>query len=126
VKENRLEVQISKPVSEVFEFTINPQNTPLWIKSIVHEETNEWPVKIGSIYKNKNLKGEWAEYVVINIEPNKVFELLSKDNNYHVRYFYKSISNNSSELEYHEWVDNGELDNPFPQGALGNLKRILD
>jgi uncharacterized protein YndB with AHSA1/START domain len=31
MRENKILIVIDKPVKEVFEFTTNPKNTPLWI-----------------------------------------------------------------------------------------------
>ncbi len=50
---NRIVVQINRPVGEVFEFTTNPKNTSVWIDSVEAEETNEWPVQSGTIYRNR-------------------------------------------------------------------------
>jgi len=64
MKDNKITIQINKPARDVYAFYINPKNTPLWINSIVEEETNEWPIKIGTIYRNKNRQGQLTEHVV--------------------------------------------------------------
>ncbi|MEI7563640.1 MAG: hypothetical protein WCJ39_08670 [bacterium] len=52
MKENKLTIIINKPINEVFEFSTNPKNTHLWVDSIKEEITNEYPPKMGTIYKN--------------------------------------------------------------------------
>lgn len=126
MKDNKLTVQINKPVSEVFAFTVNPNNTPLWVDTIVYEESNEWPIKAGSVYRNKNKQGKWSEYDITSFEENKSFVFSLRGSSYHVRYTFKTIPNNNTELEYYEWVDNGELSEPFTLETLQKLKLIIE
>lgn len=126
VKDNKLTIQIKRTANDVFAFTINPKNTPLWISSIVKEETSDWPVKTGTFYKNQNRVGKWTEYTVYAIKENEVFELASKDKNYHVRYTYKALDGKTCKLEYYEWVDKGELEEPFSLARLKKLKNVVE
>ena len=126
MKSCKLSIQINKPASVVFQFTLNPKNTPLWVDSIVKEEVSEIPTKIGTIYKNVNKDGIWSEYLVTQFEENRVFEFVSSDKNYHVKYTLTPLKTNSCELEYFEWVKNGELKSPFTIQILEKLKSALE
>lgn len=126
MKSCKLTVQINKPSSFVFQFTLDPKNTPLWIDSIVEEEVNEVPTKVGTIYRNLNKENVWSEYIVTKYEKDKNFEFVSRDKNYHVRYTFVSKGDSVCELEYFEWVENGELENPFNIKVLEKLKSILE
>lgn len=126
MKSNKLTIQINKPVHEVFIFTITPPNSTKWIPSVVKEETNEWPVRKGTVYKLQNEKGKFSEVIVVVIKENEVVEWISKDQTYHCRYTFRLIDENISELEYYEWVDTGELDEPFTLEILGKLKHLLE
>jgi uncharacterized protein YndB with AHSA1/START domain len=125
MKENKLTIQIDKPVSEVFTFTINPAKTPLWIDSVAVEETDEIPVKVGTTYRNKGEDTEWNNYKVSRFETNRYFELTSENSDYKVLYTYTDLGG-KTELEYFEWVENGELEDPFQQNVLARLKKIIE
>jgi hypothetical protein len=126
MKELKLKIVINKPVSEVFEFTINPKNTPLWVNTIIKEETNEYPVKNGTIYKNTGDKINWSEYLISGFEKDKSFIFNQINGDYHVKYDFKEITDGKTEVEYYEWVDKGELTTPFTIEELTKLKIAVE
>ncbi|MBP6925492.1 MAG: hypothetical protein KBC22_00315 [Candidatus Pacebacteria bacterium] len=126
MKKNKLTIRINKPISKVFDFTINPENTPRWIDFIVEETIDSNEIKIGTHYKNKDKDGNIHVYELTQFERNKVFELQSLPSHYTVKYTYAPISDIETELEYFEWVDFDELNSPFPISAMQKLKEVLE
>ncbi len=126
MKSNILRIQISKSVHEVFIFTITPPNSKLWINSIKQEKTNEFPIRVGTVYKLQDEKGTWSEVTVTAIKENEFVEWISKDKNYHCRYTYKPIDDNTTKLIYNEWTKKGKLAEPFTFKTLETLKFVLE
>ncbi|MBN2095285.1 MAG: SRPBCC family protein [Candidatus Aenigmarchaeota archaeon] len=126
MKENSITVRIDKPIEEVFDFTTDPCNTHLWIPSIQEEVAEDYPPKIGTNYKNRGKEGKWNFYKVIEYEPGKIFTLSDREGNYHVRYTYKELDERRTEMTYFEWMNEGELECPFTEDILQNLKRVLE
>lgn len=126
MREKKLTVKINRPVSEVFKFTTNPANTHTWVPSIKEEKTNEWPVKLGTIYTNTSDGEKWNEYEVTEFEKDKTFTFSQRNFPYHVRYTFTPTEDGGCDLEYFEWVDEGELDEPFTQDILDGLRKILE
>lgn len=126
MKENKLTIRVHKPVHELFLFTITTPNSTRWIPSIVKEETNEWPVRIGTIYTLATKDRSSSNVTVSDIKEDTLVEWVSEDNNYHCRYTFSPIDKDSSELEYFEWMDRGELIEPFVLETLKKLKSVLE
>jgi uncharacterized protein YndB with AHSA1/START domain len=126
MQDNKLTIRINKPSAEVFAYYTNPKNTPLWWEAVTVEETSEWPIKIGTTYRSRGKGTDWNEFTVTDLKDNDTFELTSKDGKYHVRYTHKSLNTNSMELEYYEWVDTGELEDPYTMKILGKLKTAIE
>jgi uncharacterized protein YndB with AHSA1/START domain len=126
MKENKIAIIINKPIDAVFEFTTNPQSTHLWIPSITEEVAEEYPPKINTRYKNRGENSDWNEYKVVDFQKNKSFVLSGLDENYFVKYTYRKLDDNKTEMEYFEWITEGELEKPFTKDILENLKKVIE
>lgn len=126
MKTNKLVIKINQPKEKVFEFTTTPPNSSLWISGVVKEEVTEWPIKVGTIYKLTDNLGNISKVKVNKVKKNELIEWISKDKNYHCKYIFKEATNEESILEYYEWVDEGEIENPFNQKILKKLKSVLE
>ena len=126
MRENKISVIIDRPAHDVFEFTINPKNTPRWTDSIVKEEANEKKVRLGTKYRNVNKRGVWSSYTVTKLVADRLFELKQENSTYHVRYSYEKVSEGRTRLTYFEWVETGDLEEPFQEEVLNRLKECLE
>jgi len=123
MQENTITIIIDKPIEEVFEFTTHPKNTHLWVSFIEEEITEEYPPRIGTIYRNRR-GNSWNESVVTEYKPNELFKL--ENDTFSVQYNYKKITENSTELTYLESVKQGILTKPFTKEVLQKLKEIIE
>lgn len=126
MKNNKLVVEIKQPVDKVFKFTITPPNSAKWIPGVVEEKTNEWPIRIGTVYKLTDKDGGHSEVIVSDLKKNRMIEWTTKDKNYHCRYTYKPMNENTTKLEYYEWVEKGNIEKPFTASVLDKLKEVLE
>lgn len=126
MEETKLSIVIGKPVQEVFEFTTQSVNTPKWIDSIVKEEMDTEKVGVGTKIINWDEFGQTNQYLVTIYEPNQVFQIESTVADYKLRYSYKALSKESTELEYHEWSESGGLHTDSMQAILNKLKDVLE
>ena len=123
MQQNTLKIIINKPIEEVFEFATNPKNTPLWVDFIDEEIVDEFPPKVGSVYRNR--RGDsWNESKVTEYESNRIFKL--ENDTFSVEYICKKINDNTTKLTYIESVKKGELTKPFTLEILEKLKSLIE
>lgn len=123
MQENKLVIQINKPLSDVFAFCITPPKAKLWVPGIINETTNEWPAKIGTVYTEHKDDGSYFNIIVTDYKENEYIEWKTEDDNYHVRYTFTPIDQNTTQLEY---VESGDVSKPFTQEVLEKLKETSE
>lgn len=126
MKQKKLHITIDRPVGFVFDFTLDPRNTPKWIDFIIQEEANDSVPKLGTVYRNRGADKRWTEYIVTAFEKDTMFVMSRTAKAYHVKYMFRALSPSSTELIYYEWTDDGELEAPFTIESLQRLKAIIE
>lgn len=126
MRTNTLSIIIKTSAQQLFEFTLNPNNTPLWIDGIIQEEIDTENPQLGTHYKNQSREGGWNEYEVVEFMQNKTFTFKQVNGNYFVKYDFEKIVGTETKMTYTEWVSEGELDNPFSMQPLEKLKSIIE
>jgi hypothetical protein len=127
MKDLALTITIDKPVADVFAFTLNPKNTPKWIDAIIEEETSEWPVKLGTIYRNRrNRTDPWTTYELTGFEQDKEFVLSEQRGKFRVRYLFAACGEGKTRLDFCVGTDAGKPGVPFTMQPLEKLKRIIE
>lgn len=127
---NTIIIDIMRPPSEVFEFTVNPNNTPLWISFILEEKTSDEEVTVGTIYRQKidngtNVHGESA-FIVTEVIPNKTITMKSMNGTYYCTYTYEPIEG-GTRLKYFEDTGSGQaLTDPLEREAFEKLKILIE
>lgn len=126
MQHNELSIEIRKLPFEVFNYTLNPDNTPLWVDGIVCEEKDTPTPQLGTRYRNKSQSGQWNEYEVVDFIPPKTFTFKQLNSMYMVRYSFEALSGDRTKLTYAEWMESGELESPFDMLPLRKLKGLLE
>lgn len=126
MQQNILSIEINRPIAAIFNFCLNPENTPLWVDSILHEEINTQTPQLGTHYRNKSADGQWNEYEVTDFVTEKTFTFTQLGSPYRVRYDFDIISDGLTKLTYTEWVEAGDLESPFDRLPLEKLKNLVE
>jgi hypothetical protein len=126
---NTLSIFIHAPISAVFDFILDPQNTPRWIPPIQKEWTNEWPPKIGTVYRQKikiGRKTKASAIVITGFLKNKQLDFHLVDKTYSCSYHYWQ-NKKGTWLTYSE--ENGvgkKLASPMKIKNLQTLKALIE
>jgi len=123
MKTNTLTITINKPLSEVFQFCITPPKAKLWIQDISNETTNEYPIKIGTIYTEFKTNNTFFKLIVADFKKNNYIVWKTENGNYQVKYLFVTVDENATKLTY---IESGEIDIPFTQATLKKLKKVIE
>ena len=125
MKENKLVIFINKSPIEVFDYILNAENIVKWLPSIKYEVSRDIPYKLGTIVKDYDYNDNLTAFLISEFERGKIFTFDQIESNYHVTYKFNKLEN-GTELEYFEWVDEGELAEPFALKPLELLKKLVE
>lgn len=123
MNENRLTITINKSLSDVFAFSVTPPKAKLWVPGIINETTNEWPCAVGTVYTEYKADNTTFNIIVTDYKENEYIEWKTEDGNYHVRYIFTPIDENTTQLTY---VETGNVTEPFTQEVLEKLKQATE
>ncbi len=119
---NEIRITIEVPREKVFEFTLEPENTPKWCQGIDREEVDTEQIGLGSKYTNSS-----GEFEVTDYERNVYFELSKIGSEYQCSYSYRKIDDEATELIYFEgMLDGSDLDEPMELESFEKLKELLE
>lgn len=122
VTSNEIRIEINQVREKVFEFTLEPKNTPKWCVNIEHEEIDTDQIGIGTKYKN-----DFGELEVTDYEQNVYFELTEIGTQYQCSYSFRKIDDEHTELIYFEgMLDGSKLLEPMDIASFENLKEVLE
>ena len=130
MKDNIITIEIARPVEDVFEFTINPNNTHLWIDSVIKERIDTTEIGLGTKYYQvvRLIDGNqgFEQAIISAFIKNKLIEFSYIGTTYKCRYSYKSTIIGTT-LTYIEEAENDEdLSMPMERSTLYKLKKILE
>lgn len=123
MKENKLTIVIHKSLAEVFAFCITPPKAKLWVPDIINETTNEWPAKVGTVYTEYKNDNTFFHIIVTDYKENQYIAWKTEDGKYHVRYTFKQLDPQKTQLTY---VETGNVEKPFTQKVMEKLKHAVE
>lgn len=122
MKVNELRITIKAPPEIVFEYTLEPKNTPLWVEEAIEMKTDTNQINLGTKYSNEFIIRE-----VIDYDHNKFIELADVDGVYSCSYSFRKIDEGNTELVFFESNSDGsELEYPIEADCFKKLKEILE
>lgn len=130
MKQNEINIKIIRPIGDVFAFTINPNNTHLWIDSVIKESINTDVVGLGTIYSqivklSNGDQGYTKAEITIYIK-NELIEFSFIGTTYKCRYSYATAQNGTSLTYFEEAENDDDLPIPMEKAAFLKLKKIIE
>ncbi len=130
MKKNVLSIDINKPVDFIFQFTVNPANTPKWVPSVIEEKTSEPDVKVGTIYYQKVDAGKGqpkrTSLVVTGFVRNKQLDFHLMNSEYTCSYRYEKTPTGTRLTYSEEKGVDGEIESPMTMENLIALKKLIE
>ena len=121
MKTNEIRIIIDASCRDVFEFTLEPKNTPQWIDDVEEETISTQQIALGTIYSNSFGNMEVTDY-----ERDKFFELTNKKTGVICSHSYRPINDTQTELTYFEYVQDGsELPGEMKHSYFEKLKELF-
>ena len=122
MKTNEIRITIKAPPDEVFEFTIEPKNTHLWIDTVDIQTVDTKQIGLGTKYTNR-----YGVLEVTDYDRNAFFELTDQKTGYRCSYSYRKIDSETTELVYFESMEDGsELIEPMNNRHFKKLQALLE
>lgn len=126
-KDNTLTITINRSCETVFDYAIDPKNTPKWTEGAISEEqVSEWPVRLHTVYRNRDKQGKWREYVISDFVYARRITFSRQGTGIHAQYTLRPVAKDKCELEYYEWNTDGELEEPFTINIFEKLKSAIE
>lgn len=122
MKTQEIRIEIVAAHRTVFEFTLEPGNTPKWVTGVSKETVDTEQIGLGTIYSN-----EYRKLRVTDYERDFFFELSDEETGYQCSYTFHKIDDEHTELVYFECMQDGsELAEPMKQEYFETLKALLE
>jgi hypothetical protein len=126
MKENRLTITIKKPLDEVFVFATQAPNTKYWIPGVIDEAIDTEFVAVGTRHTLTTSDGRSFVVVVAAYKENEYIEWTDEVKIFYCRHEYSTTQQGFTKLDYIEWMEFGELKEPFEQTTMDKLKGVLE
>lgn len=130
MKRNIIIREINCSIQKVFDFTVNPNNTPLWINTVIEEKTDSKTINLGTRYyqlvKLPKGKIEKSCAVITGFVENEFIEFSYIGTTYKCSYSYVSTEKGTILTYYEEAMKDEDLENFMTESSMDYLKALLD
>jgi len=122
MKTQEIRLVIEAPTDEVFEYVVEPMNTPKWIDDVSKETINTKQIGLGTLYSNEHRTLEVTDY-----ERDVFFEMTNKKTGYQCSYSFRKMDETKTELIYFEAMNKGSaLPGPMNEKSFKKLQELLE